>query len=182
MLRSMMLAAVLVAAGSAAAGELPPQRAMEEMQGDCTNFSWNMKRELELWQAKPAVVQANSKVSALPAVELSVRSEVALVVHPSVVFAVPPQKDRGGPDKYSGLVAFTPAKDGFYRVSAGSGVWIDAVVGSAIVNSARFEMQTKCTSIFKSVAFELKGGKPVTLQINGSATPSVGLLITEWQD
>ena len=99
-----------------------------------------------------------------------------------VKFVVAPQKDRGGPDKYSGLVSFVPATDGVYRVSASSGVWIDAVVAGTVVPSARFEMQTKCTTIFKSVAFELKGGAPVVLQINGSATPTVGLLVTPWSD
>lgn len=182
MRRMMFAAAAIVVAATAVAADLPPQRPMEDMQGDCTNFAWNMKRELELWQTKPAVVQAQANAGALAELKLDQRSDVALVAHTSVTFPVPPQKNRGGPDKYSGLVAFTPAKDGVYRVSAGSGVWIDVVASGAIVTSSRFEMQTKCTGVFKSVAFTLKGGEQVTLQINGSATPAVGLLVTEWQD
>jgi hypothetical protein len=178
----MFVAAMIFAAAPAVGDELPPQRPMEDMHGDCANFAWNMKRELALWQAKPAAIQARGKADMLAELQVDQRSEVALVAHSSVAFTVPPQKDRGGSDKFSGLVAFTPAKDGVYRISAGSGVWMDAVVKGAIVTSSRFEMQTKCASVFKSVAFTLKGGEPVTLQINGSATPTVGLLVTEWKD
>jgi len=174
------IASVVFLAASVVASELPPQRPMDALQGDCSNYGWNLKREFEVWGTQPIAVVAKPEPSALPLVDIDRRLDVTLQPHASVKFAVSPEKDRGGPNKFSGLISFVPPADGVYRVSAASGVWLDAVVSGAIVPSLRFEMQTKCTTIFKSIAYELKGGAPVTLQINGSAKPVLGLLISPW--
>lgn len=161
--------------------ELPPQRVMEEMHGDCTNFSWDLSREFAIWNGSAATVAASNAPDDAPSVVLDQRMRISLAAQDRVRFAHAPETDRGGADRFAGLVAFVPARDGIFRISASSGVWIDAVQDGALVSSARFEMQTGCDSIFKSVAYRLRGGEPVVIQINGARTAEISLLVSAWR-
>lgn len=171
---------VLTAVSPVAAETLPAPRPMEEMKGGCDAYAWDLAREFSLWAQTPQAAAASPGANGAPSVAPNTRLQIALHPHASVTFAVTPEKDRGGADKFSGLIAFTPPADGLYRISASSGLWIDAVQEGAAVESAGFEMQTGCETIFKSVAFPLKGGTPAIIQLNGSKTPDAGLLITQW--
>ncbi len=76
---------------------------------------------------------------------------------------------------------YQPA-DGICRVSAGSALGIDAVVGARSVASGRFEMQPGCRTIFESIAFAFRAGEPVVLQVGGSTLATAGLPVTRWSD
>lgn len=91
-------------------------------------------------------------------------------------------KDLGPAGSFSGMLAFTPPADGICRVSAGSALGIDAVVGARSVASGRFEMQPGCRTIFKSIAFAFRAGEPVVLQVGGSTLATAGLPVTRWSD
>lgn len=153
-------------------------RPMEEMQGDCSNYRWDMSEEFSLWEKEAANIAASASADAAPGIGLAARYTVTLHPHDSVAFVATPEKDRGGKDKFSGLLRIEIPEDGLYRISASSGVWIDAVVNGAVVKSTSFEMQTKCTTVFKSVAYRLSGGDTAFLQINGSAVSTVDIAIT----
>lgn len=154
-------------------------RPMEEMHGDCSNYSWDMSHELSLWDISGQDVVATAVAEAPPSVELSTRYKVNLLPHREVVFVVTPEKDRGGSDRFSGILQFKVPADGLYRVSASSGIWIDAVSHGEVIESSGFEMQTKCGSIFKSVAYRLSQGDAVLLQLNGSKSASVDIAVTQ---
>jgi hypothetical protein len=172
---------LLTNCASAPIPELPLQRSMEEMHGDCTNFSWDMSREFSLWSGSVTSVAASSTPDTTPIVTINRPTLLALAAQENVRFARAPEADRGGADRFAGLVSFVPAQDGLYRISASSGVWIDAVQNGEVVSSARFEMQTRCATIFKSVAYRLRGNEPVMIQINGSRTGEVRLLVSAWR-
>jgi len=157
--------------------ELPP-RPMEEMHGDCMNYRWDMSRELAMWEATAQSVAAAASAEAPPTVELSTRYAVSLVPHDDVVFVVTPEKDRGGSDRFSGILRVTVPEDGLYRVSASSGIWIDAVSNGEVIKSSGFEMQTKCSTVFKSVAYRLSKGDSTVLQLSGNRTSAVDIAIT----
>jgi hypothetical protein len=57
-------------------------------------------------------------------------------------------------------------------------VWVDVLTDHAVVKSTGFEMQTKCTTVFKSVAYLLSGGDTAILQFNGSRDPHVDIAVT----
>jgi hypothetical protein len=166
----------------AVAADVPPQRAFEQMRGTCSDFQWNLAREFSLWTGAPLAATAATKAADAPAVLLERRHDVALVPTAGVIFAQPPQQLRGEPGRYSGIVRFSVPADGRYRVSAGNSLWYDVVAGDRLVESAAFEMQTRCDTIFKSVVFDLTAGTPLLLQFNGSPTEVVGVLITRWPD
>jgi hypothetical protein len=77
------------------------------------------------------------------------------------------------------LLKPTPKDDELYRISASTGLWIDAVHFGARSPSEGFDAHGGCETIHKSVAFRLKGGQPHIIQLNGSPLKMAGLLITK---
>jgi len=153
-------------------------RPMEEMHGSCDNYRWDMSQELALWNEEANEIVASPVSDTAPSIDLATRYSVTLSPHADVVFAAMPEKDRGGEDRFSGILLFEVPEDGLYRISASSGLWIDAVAGNKIVSSSGFEMQTKCETVFKSVVYRLKSGTGTVLQLNGSRSSSVDIAIT----
>jgi len=180
--KSEWLASIGFSAQGRVDAALPPQRSMDDMHGDCAHFSWNMTREMDLWQGAAIEIRAGTASLHPPGVPLDQRVALTLAPHRQVRFVVPPGKAPGTDSTFSGLVVFTPPADGVYRVSAGHPVWIDAIVSGRSVASERFEMQTGCRTIFKSIAFAFHAGEPVVLQVSGSSLASVALLVTRWSD
>jgi len=182
---SPFLVAILLAANlvdARAADPSLPQRAMPDMQGQCSNFGWNMAEEFKLWDGAPSAAIAKPSSDDLPALTLGARYNVALKPHVEVSFAAKPEQDRGAPTVFSGLVAFVVPRTGIYRVSASNGLWIDVVRNGTVIPSSAFEMQTKCATIFKSVAYRFDASDRMILQLSGSRTDQVGLLISLWTD
>jgi hypothetical protein len=151
---------------------------MSQMQGGCANYEWDMTAEFAAWTAVARQVGAARNNGEAPMIDVGVRYDVSLNAHESVQFSAAPEKDRGGAGKSSGALKFTPKDDGLYRISASNGLWIDVVTSGARIASDAFQMQTKCETIFKSVAFRLKGGQTHIIQLNGSPSRIAGLLIT----
>jgi len=178
MKRALIAAAVALAPCYATAGEA--QRPMSEMHGDCSNFSLDLKHEFDLWQSAATTVQAAAAaVEGAQALSTERLYEVKLLPHASVRFEAPPLKDRGGPDKFSGLVRLQVPADGIYGVAASNGLWIDVVDGRALVSADRFEMQTGCKRIFKIIEFPLRAGTSYWLQLNGNPSEKVAISITK---
>lgn len=173
--------ALSVCISAVASSELPPQASMDDMHGDCSAFSWDMSFEFSRWN-EPAqrLAAATSQHGSAAVIALGTPMELELSSHAAVSFVAVPQRDRSKADTYSGLAVFTPENSGIHRVSASQGAWIDAVQNGNPVPSERFEMQTGCERIFKSIAFDLKAGEPVWLQINGNKTPRIKVLVSKW--
>lgn len=177
MKRLSVVAAVLLGFPSAVLAQDLPQRPMQEMHGDCSNFAWDLTEEFRLWD-QAAVSLPMQDAGSGPGLESGRRFELALVPQPEVAFTVPPEQDRGGPDKFAGIIRLTLPTPGLYRISASNPAWIDLVRDGTIVPSAAFEMQTECRTIFKTVAYRVETAGEFLLQINGSPSPMIGLLIT----
>lgn len=75
-----------------------------------------------------------------------------------------------------GLVMFQVSRAGTYRVALGSPAWVDVIRGGRMVASTAHGHGPMCTGIRKIVDFRLRPGRYV-LQLSGSATPTLGLLI-----
>jgi hypothetical protein len=172
---ALFVAMIGFCASFARAAEAP----MAQMQGGCADYKWDMSAEFATWAMAATPVHAARNDGEAPMIDAGVRYDVTLAAHESVQFVAAPEKDRGGPGKSSGLLKFTPKDDGLYRVSASNGLWIDVVQGGTRIASDAFQMQTKCETIFKSVAFRLKGGQTHVVQLNGSSQQMTGLLITK---
>ncbi|MBK8457930.1 MAG: copper uptake system-associated protein [Phyllobacteriaceae bacterium] len=176
------LAALAALVATPACADVPPPRPMDQMHGGCDAFAWNMSHEFHAWEGEAAMARAGTNVAAVTPALVGKAIDVTLAPQPDVAFAAIPEQQRGGQDTFAGLVSFTPPAPGVWRVSASTGLWIDAVSAGALVKSAGFEMQTGCATIFKSVAYHLPGGAPVVLQLSGSKPQAVRILVTPWVD
>ena len=173
----------LVFAGPLAAfAEVPPPRPMDQMHGGCDAYAWNMGHEFHLWQGEAATARAGMDVSGITPVIVGKPVDVALAPQPGVAFAAIPEQQRGGADTFAGLLEIMPPTAGVWRVSASTGLWVDAIVDGVLVKSAGFEMQTGCATIFKSVSYDLPAGKPIVLQLSGSKPQAVRILVSPWAD
>lgn len=80
---------------------------------------------------------------------------------------------------FGGLVRLTIPKDGMYRISADSPLWIEVIDGEKPIERVRIVPRLHCGRIHKSLGFPLKQERSYWLEISGSARPDVAVLITE---
>ncbi len=168
----------LLTANSFAAEE---HRPFSEMQGDCDNFKSSLKNEFLIWDLKEQnIVSAkdDKNTPSLSAGEkarlaLDSESEVKLVLNPEKKF---PSKEK----KYAGMVKILTTQKGTYRISIGSKVWADLInqESKKAQDALRFEMQTSCNKIFKTIEFSLEKNQEYILQVSSSKSPFVDVLFT----
>ena len=80
---------------------------------------------------------------------------------------------------FGGFVRLTVPKDGMYRISADSPLWIEVIDGGKPIERVRLVPRLRCGRIHKSLGFPLKQERSYWLEISGSARPDVAVLITE---
>lgn len=178
-MRSFILIALLLALPAAAQTHDPRGRPMHDMQGDCANYRTDLAREQTLWRTPKAVLHAGAGGTEATAAMLPDRPTlVRLLPRDQVRFVVPPSENRGGPDRFAGILRIAALPPGQWRVSASGGLWLDLATATALLESPSFEMQTRCEPIFKTVAFQVPGGVPLFLQLNGSRSQTVEVLLT----
>ncbi len=153
-------------------------RPMDQMHGGCDRYAVDLKSETHLMAGTPSVVTAAFAASEAPKVPVSQALDVALLPQASVHFALPPAQNHAEPNIRAGLLSLGVLPEGDWRVSADHFVWIDMVGASHLLASPGFEMQTRCAIIFKTVVFRVPAAMPVYLQLSGSKSASVKLLIT----
>ncbi|MDN5942348.1 MAG: hypothetical protein L0H94_10730 [Nitrospira sp.] len=80
---------------------------------------------------------------------------------------------------FGGFIRLTIPKDGLYRISADSAIWINVIDGEKLVERVRIAPRLRCGRIHKSLGFPLQGEKSYWLELSGSTGPNVALLVTE---
>jgi hypothetical protein len=80
---------------------------------------------------------------------------------------------------FGGFVRLTVPKDGMYRISADSPIWIEVIDGEKPIERVRTIPRLRCGRIHKSLGFPLKRDQSYWLEMSGSKRPDVALLITE---
>lgn len=177
-MRSLLLLALLAIPSTAPAQEPARSRPMSEMHGPCSNYQVDLAREFALMKEADVAVAAGRSVAEASRMPVSAPVRLGLTAQDQVAFVVPPAQDRGGTDRFAGIVSLGELPKGLWRVSAASGVWVDLVAGGAPLRSPTFEMQTQCPDVFKSVVFELPANGTVLVQVTGSKEDYVRLLLT----
>jgi hypothetical protein len=80
---------------------------------------------------------------------------------------------------FGGFVQLIVPKDGMYRISADSTIWIDVIDGEKPIERVRIVPRLHCGRIHKSLGFPLKQERSYWLQMSGSKRPDVAVLITK---
>lgn len=133
-----------------------------------------LTRELAPW-SNP--VERAAAVSAPEQASLNVgeAAQVTLRPTPEVRYLSTPGK-LGDASSFGGMVSFSIAEPGTYRIALGASAWIDVVGAGSAVTSINHSRGPDCSGIRKMVDFPLGPGR-YTLQIVGSGTPRIEVLI-----
>ena len=159
---------------------LPAQLAQHPPGHDeCANLPSNLTAVIAA-MAKPgtkvAALAAREPMAALlPAAE---RFEVAL--HPAERVSLP-VKPAEGPEtaaSFAGLLPISVSRDGLYRISVSTHLWLEVLSGDARLQRVRLEPRLHCGTVQKSLGFPLKAGGTYWLQLSGNKTREVSLVIT----
>lgn len=144
-------------------------RPMADMQGDCSNYRMDLRKVFQIWE-KPSESVAEGKSP------LSFGKRVSLGLKPqaSVSFVQPPAKEfplKG--ERHAGVFMVRAESAGVLSIASGSKVWFDLVEGSSkkIIETAEFEMQTKCDKIVKVVKFPVAAKTDYVFQVSSSMQP-----------
>jgi hypothetical protein len=156
-------------------------RPMSEMSGGCENYAMPLSKELSLWDQSEIRVQGARDVKSTASLPAGQRVNLSLHMQKKVSLPAKPEKDFSkGEPTFAALATMEVKRDGLYRVSLGSKVWLDLVESGSevpqIVPAAHFEMQTGCRKIFKVVEYNLKAGRKYLLQISSSREPAAQVL------
>ncbi len=152
-------------------------RPMNEMHGDCSAYATNLAAEFKLWEQQPTILTHGKPEK----ISLEKKNGLKLEKQNKINYLATPEKSfTAETKKYGGLFYFKTDSQGYYRISAGGKFWFDLVpVGlKTVVDAVSFEMQTKCSSIFKTVEFKLDGYKEYAIQVSSSSEGQVDMLVS----
>ena len=152
--------------------------AAQEPLAPCPTPPAPLPAGLVAWKTGPSLAAATD-VKSLVQAKLTVgkRAEVMLTATDTVRYLLTPVKPTA-PASLGGMVSFTVARVGSYRVAIGTAAWIDVVKGGKALLSTAHEHGPACSGVRKMVDFKLTPGRYV-LQIDGSKDAVAPVLITQ---
>jgi hypothetical protein len=132
--------------------------------------------EIPAWASgwtTPAPIAAVTKEKELRAAEMTPGKamRVALLPTPKIAYPLRPEKP-GGTVSYGGLLRFTVAEEGVWRVALGAAAWIDVVKDGKAQRSVAHGHGPDCSGIRKMVDYRLTPGT-YTLQLAANGTGSL---------
>lgn len=132
--------------------------------------------ELAPWAQATAMPAARTAAD-LPQATLTIgqAARLALVPAAETAYLLPPER-AAQPTTFGGMVRFSVAQPGTYRVALGTAAWIDVIADGKAVSSSAHGHGPACTGIRKIVDFALQPGT-YTIQLSGSTEPQATLLV-----
>jgi len=149
-------------------------RPIDEMRGTCAQYALDLRNELTAMAGMPLTVPSLPQRGTVSP-ETPGWRPLSVTLHHSEAVTLATIPKRQGAN--AGLIPVTIPEDGRYCISAGSAVWIEVVQGRMRIEPIRFEMQTGCAALFKTVEYQLKQGADYWIELSGN-TSTVTLLLS----
>lgn len=164
---------------------------------DCTKLSPELQAVVAAMDGPGSRIEALPRPESSPAVEPGIHKlEIALrplsgvgLVGKEILSQQTPGREDVMAEKtkprenvenlFGGFVRLTISKDGMYRISADSTIWIEVIHEEKPIERVRIAPRLHCGRIHKSLGFPLKEERSYWLQISGSKRPDVAVLITK---
>ncbi|NHN85429.1 hypothetical protein GOB93_12365 [Acetobacter musti] len=144
---------------------------------DCPTPGSGLTPELSSWRTPVPVTAATSEATLPTAIITPGKAaRVHLAGTPDVHFPLRPA-EPGGSVSSAGMVRFTVPATGTWRVMLGNRAWIDVTASGTALASTGHHHGPACSGIGKMVEFPLTAGTPYTLQLSGSGTPDLEVMI-----
>jgi hypothetical protein len=164
---------------------------------DCSMLSPKLQAIVSEMDGPGSKIEASPKPESIPAVEPGIHklemalrplSEISLVGKESESRQTPGAEgtmaNKTNPGEkvenlFGGFVLLTVPRDGIYRISADSPVWIEVIDGGKPIERVKITPRLHCGRIHKSLEFPLKRERSYWLEISGSKRSDVAVLIAE---
>ena len=132
--------------------------------------------EYATWAARADLASAD-KATDLSKAEIAPGKAVTAHLHPTkeVAFVTQPEKP-GGSISRGGMLSLKIDQAGTYRVSIGSGAWLDVLKDGKVLDSVAHNPGPACTGIRKTVDFALQPGRYV-VQISANPVDDLGVIV-----
>ncbi len=132
-----------------------------------------------------AMAQPGAKVDALaargPMAALMPAAErFDITLHPAerVSLLAKPTEGPEAAASFAGLVPISVPRDGVYRISVSTHLWLEVLDGDAKLQRVRVEPRLHCGAVQKSLGFAMKTGVTYWFQLSGAKSQEVQLMIT----
>ena len=164
---------------------------------NCTKLSSEMQAVVAAMDGPGLKLEALPRPESSPAIEPGIHKlEVALQPLSGVelVGKANPSRQTPGRDDvmaekskpnekvevlFGGFIRLTIPKDGLYRISADSTIWIEVIDDGKPIERVRIVPRLHCGRIHKSLGFPLKQEGAYWLEISGSKHRDVAVLVTK---
>ena len=125
--------------------------------------------------AQPLRAAAGLKTSRRAALTPGKAGVITLLPTPKVDYPVRPEKP-GGTVSFGGVLRFTVAEEGVWRVALSSGAWVDVVKDGKASTSIAHGRGPACTGVRKMVDYRLAPGT-YALQVAANGSDTVTLMV-----
>ena len=148
-------------------------RAQAAEPSGCDKFAWDIQAEQRLLAGARTTPSGSDLPGTLP-----VAVQIDLQPFETAKLARPPERAPKVPSSGAGYVTMAVPQGGLYKVTLSGEGWIDVVQDGGVLKPEAFSGVLDCPNVRKTVRFRLKPG-PVTVQISGSSSTSIGVAITK---
>lgn len=164
---------------------------------DCAKLSSELQTVVAAMDGPGSMIEASPKPESVPAIApgihklevvLQPMSGVSLVAKESLsrqtlrskeTMAEKTKPSENVENIFGGFVRLTVPKDGMYRISSDSPLWIEVIDEEKLIERARIVPRLHCGRIHESLGFPLKQERSYWLEISGSTRLDVAVLITK---
>ena len=148
---------------------------------DCEKLSPELQAVVAAMNRPGSRIDASPKPESGAAVDPGItKLEMALRPLPEVVLVGKERKSsQNAENLFGGFVRLTVPKDGVYRISTDSTLWIEVLEKDTPVERVKIGPRVHCGRIHKSLTFPLKREGSYWIELSGSKRADARLLITE---
>ena len=177
-MKKRILATVLLAASCIVVSSVSAQPGRSAPPPGCRAWDADLPSQWAPWADKGAAIKAASTPADAARATLVVGKKYSVTLAPAkdVRMAVETPDADPPPNAHKGLLSVRVPSEGLYWVAVTSGLWIDIVEGSAVLESTDHGPGPQCASIAKSVQFMLKAGN-ATIQLSDNRGAAVDLMV-----
>lgn len=144
----------------------------------CNAYMMDVDNELRLFNEAPDPLDAGRDAASAPAIEPDRLYAVKLQSQQQVRYVAPPGRKPIDPAKTGGLLRFSVAEAGSWRIAVDASFWIDVLHDGKALTSTDSRGDHECAGPQKIVTFDLPAGVELIVQLADVGVGSVRLTLT----
>jgi len=172
---------VIVLLGMPALAWAQEQHRHQPDPAECRKLTPDLKAVVTTMEGPGRKVQAQANRAEINPLS-PVLERLDVVLHPadqvSLIAAAKSEKKPEAAPTFAGLLVFSVSRDGMYRVSADTALWIDVLDGDTTLERTQLNRRLGCGRVHKSLGFSLRAGVTYWLQLSGNKKEEAHVIIT----